>query len=214
MKIELQDKAILVTGSNSGIGFAIASELLNAGAKVALHFNANSDGVLSLEKQFPSLAKSFQCDFSNSASIPEFFDQVLSWSDGLDVLINNAGMSIMNSIDNTDEEWIHNWNTIMNINLLSTGILSERDLSRSIYAEKFNLTMPITHLMTKNLVTCDLNTSVTELMKEMTEKKIRHILIMDSNKLLGIVSIGDVVNHLISKIKEENKNLKDYINSY
>ncbi len=94
------------------------------------------------------------------------------------------------------------------------GILSERDLSRSIYAEKFNLTMPITHLMTKNLVTCDLNTSVTELMKEMTEKKIRHILIMDSNKLLGIVSIGDVVNHLISKIKEENKNLKDYINSY
>ena len=94
------------------------------------------------------------------------------------------------------------------------GILSERDLSKFIYAEKFNLTMPITHLMTKNLVTCDLNTSVTELMKEMTEKKIRHILIMDSNKLLGIVSIGDVVNHLINKIKEENKNLKDYINSY
>ena len=94
------------------------------------------------------------------------------------------------------------------------GILSERDLSRSIYVEKFNLTMPITNLMTKNLVTCDLNTSVTELMDEMTEKKIRHILIMDNNKLLGIVSIGDVVNHLINKIKEENKNLKDYINSY
>ena len=94
------------------------------------------------------------------------------------------------------------------------GILSERDLSRSIYVEKFNLTMPITNLMTKNLVTCDLNTSVTELMDEMTEKKIRHILIMDSNTLLGIVSIGDVVNHLINKIKEENKNLKDYINSY
>ena len=94
------------------------------------------------------------------------------------------------------------------------GILSERDLSRCIYTEKFNLTMPITLLMTKNLVTCDLNTSVTELMNEMTEKKIRHILIMDANKLLGIVSIGDVVNHLISKIKEENKNLKDYINSY
>ena len=94
------------------------------------------------------------------------------------------------------------------------GILSERDLSRFIYAEKFNLTMPVNQIMTKNLVTCDLNTSVTELMSEMTEKKIRHILIMDDKKLLGIVSIGDVVNHLISKIKEENKNLKDYINSY
>ena len=94
------------------------------------------------------------------------------------------------------------------------GILSERDLSRFIYAEKFNTTMSVTNLMTKNLVTCDLNTSVTELMNEMTEKKIRHILIMEDKKLLGIVSIGDVVNHLISKIKEENKNLKDYINSY
>ena len=94
------------------------------------------------------------------------------------------------------------------------GILSERDLSRFIYAEKFNLTMPITAIMSKDLVTCDLNTSVTELMDEMTEKKIRHILIMENKKLLGIVSIGDVVNHLINKIKEENKNLKDYINSY
>ena len=95
-----------------------------------------------------------------------------------------------------------------------TGILSERDLSRFIYAEKFNLTLPISELMSKSLVTCDLNTSVTELMDEMTEKKIRHILIMEDKKLLGIVSIGDVVNHLIAKIKEENKNLKDYINSY
>jgi|TARA_B100000768_G_scaffold159229_1_gene158170 signal-transduction protein with cAMP-binding, CBS, and nucleotidyltransferase domain len=94
------------------------------------------------------------------------------------------------------------------------GILSERDLSKFIYVEKFNLSLPVTHLMTKNLVTCDLNTSVTELMDEMTEKKIRHILIMEDKKLLGIVSIGDVVNHLISKIEEENKNLKDYINSY
>jgi len=68
--------------------------------------------------------------------------------------------------------------------------------------------------MSKNLISCDLNTSVTELMNEMTKKKIRHILIMEDKKLLGIVSIGDVVNHLIDKIKEENKNLKDYINSY
>ena len=94
------------------------------------------------------------------------------------------------------------------------GILSERDLSRFIYAEKFNLTLPVNQLMSKNIISCDLNTSVTELMDEMTEKKIRHILIMENKILLGVVSIGDVVNHLIAKIKEENKNLKDYINSY
>ena len=94
------------------------------------------------------------------------------------------------------------------------GIISERDLSQFIYAERFNSNLPVSQIMTKQLVTCDLNTSVTELMNEMTEKKIRHILIMDDKKLLGIVSIGDVVNHLIDKIKEENKSLKDYINSY
>ena len=94
------------------------------------------------------------------------------------------------------------------------GIISERDLSQFIYKERFNLNLPISQIMTKDLITCDLNTSVTELMDEMTENKIRHILIMEDNKLKGIVSIGDVVNHLIAKIKEENKNLKDYINSY
>ena len=94
------------------------------------------------------------------------------------------------------------------------GIISERDLSQLIYTEKFNINLPVEKIMTKNLVTCDLNTSVTELMDSMTEKKIRHILIIEDKKLLGIVSIGDVVNHLIAKVKEENKNLKDYINSY
>ena len=94
------------------------------------------------------------------------------------------------------------------------GIISERDLSQFIYAERFNSNLSVSQIMTKELVTCDLNTSVTELMDEMTEKKIRHILIMEDKKLLGIVSIGDVVNHLIDKIKEENKSLKDYINSY
>ena len=105
-------------------------------------------------------------------------------------------------------------NILKNESKKVTGILSERDLSRFIYAEKFNLTLPVSELMSKSLVTCDLNTSVTELMDEMTEKKIRHILIMEDKKLIGIVSIGDVVKHLINKIEEENKNLKDYINSY
>ena len=94
------------------------------------------------------------------------------------------------------------------------GIISERDLSQFIYTERFNSNLSVSQIMTKELVTCDLNTSVTELMNEMTEKKIRHILIMEDKKLLGIVSIGDVVNHLIDKVKEENKSLKDYINSY
>ena len=103
---------------------------------------------------------------------------------------------------------------VLDKNNNTVGIISERDLSQLIYTERFNVNIPVENIMTKNLVSCDLNTSVTELMDSMTEKKIRHILIMENNKLLGIVSIGDVVNHLIAKIEEENKNLKDFINSY
>jgi predicted transcriptional regulator len=67
--------------------------------------------------------------------------------------------------------------------------------------------------MTKKIIYCDLNVSVTELMETMTEKKIRHMLIMSNDELKGIVSIGDVVNHLIENYKEENENLRNYINN-
>ncbi len=49
-------------------------------------------------------------------------------------------------------------------------------------------------------------------MEIITHNKIRHIPIVDGKKVLGIVSIGDVVNHIIEQYKDENKNLKDYVN--
>ena len=128
MKIDLSNKTILVTGSNSGIGNAIAQELLNAGAKVALHFNSNSDGASKLKEQFSDQCELFQADFNNVDETIKLFEDVLSWVDTLDVLINNAGTAIMNSVNLDDETWIKNWNTIMNINLLAAGVLSKKAL--------------------------------------------------------------------------------------
>ena len=68
--------------------------------------------------------------------------------------------------------------------------------------------------MSKNLITCNLNTSVTELMEIITNNKIRHIPIMEEKKLLGIISIGDVVNYIIDQYKEENQYLRDFINKH
>ena len=68
--------------------------------------------------------------------------------------------------------------------------------------------------MTKDVITCDLNISVSELMETMTTNKIRHMLILDKQKLLGVVSIGDVVKHIIEQYKEENENLRNYINNF
>ena len=91
------------------------------------------------------------------------------------------------------------------------GIVSERDLARFIFQDKFNIELPVTKIMTQQIITCNLDTSVTELMKIVSHKKIRHIPIVDGKKILGIVSIGDVINHIIEQYKEENKQLKDYI---
>ena len=93
-------------------------------------------------------------------------------------------------------------------------IVSERDLVRYISNDEFKNGIPVTKIMSKNLITCNLNTSVTELMEIITNNKIRHILIMEEKKLLGTVSIGDVVNHIIDQYKEENKHLRDFINKY
>ena len=94
------------------------------------------------------------------------------------------------------------------------GIVSERDLARYISNDKFKNDLPVTKIMSKNLITCNINTSVTELMEIISNNKIRHIPIMEEKKLLGMVSIGDVINHIIDQYKEENQYLRDYINKY
>ena len=92
------------------------------------------------------------------------------------------------------------------------GIISERDLARYIYKDEFNSELLVTKIMTTNIISCNLNTSVTELMEIISNHKIRHIPIIEEKKLLGIVSIGDVVNHIIEQYKDENQHLTDFIN--
>ena len=92
------------------------------------------------------------------------------------------------------------------------GIVSERDLARYIFNDEFKNDLSVTKIMSKNLITCNLNASVTELMEIITNNKIRHIPIIEEKKLLGMVSIGDVVNYIIDQYKEENQYLRDYIN--
>ena len=92
------------------------------------------------------------------------------------------------------------------------GIISERDLARYIYRDEFSSELLVTKIMTTNIISCNLNTSVTELMEIISNHKIRHIPIIEEKKLLGIVSIGDVVNYLIEQYKDENQHLTDFIN--
>ena len=93
------------------------------------------------------------------------------------------------------------------------GIVSERDLVRNYKIILNNNTIKIKDVMTKNIIFCNKNSSSKELMEIMNENKIRHIPIMEQHKLLGIVSIGDVVNRIIENYAYETKHLREYINS-
>ena len=92
------------------------------------------------------------------------------------------------------------------------GIISERDLARYVYRDDFESDLLVNKIMTKKIISCNLNNSVTELMEIISSHKIRHIPIIEEDKLLGIVSIGDVVNHIIEQYKDENQKLRDFIN--
>lgn len=93
------------------------------------------------------------------------------------------------------------------------GIVSERDLVRNYKIILNNNTVKVKDVMTKKIIFCNKNSSSKELMEIMNENKIRHIPIMEQHKLLGIVSIGDVVNRIIENYAYETKYLREYINS-
>ena len=89
------------------------------------------------------------------------------------------------------------------------GLVSERDIVRN-FAKNVHV---VNDIMTPTLISCDLSITSSELMELMNKHKIRHVPIVDKNKLIGIVSIGDVVKRLIEIYETENTNLKKYINS-
>jgi CBS domain-containing protein len=92
------------------------------------------------------------------------------------------------------------------------GILSERDIVRAL-AELGTavLSMPLAQIMTRRVVTCDESETVGAIMERMTTGKFRHVPVVEQDRLVGIISIGDVVKHRLSEIETESAALRDYI---
>lgn len=95
------------------------------------------------------------------------------------------------------------------------GIVSERDVVRAMPGKLDEISgMRVRDLMTSEVITCSPNSTVAELMTVMTERRIRHIPVVDeTGNLISIVSIGDVVKAYISDLQSEQKALNDYLNS-
>ena len=94
------------------------------------------------------------------------------------------------------------------------GIVSERDIVR-IVAERGaeGLTEAITACMTKDVVFADPAETVDQLLERMTDRRIRHLPVCREGRLIGIVSIGDLVKVKIAETVAEAENLKAYISA-
>ena len=92
------------------------------------------------------------------------------------------------------------------------GIFSERDVIRKVVLEGKDIDdVLVKDIMSSNLTTVSLETSLDQCMKLMTDKRIRHLPVLRDKQLCGIVSIGDVVKYLIVEKDFKIKNLESYI---
>lgn len=92
------------------------------------------------------------------------------------------------------------------------GIVSERDIVRAVAEEgAASLQRPISAIMTTEVHLAAVDDRVDTLLEKMTDRRIRHLPVWDSGRLLGIVSIGDLVKSKISEVEAEADGLKAYI---
>jgi CBS domain-containing protein len=93
-----------------------------------------------------------------------------------------------------------------------SGVFSERDLARAVAAEgAAALSETVSTVMSTRLVTATPSATIDELMGQMTDRRVRHILIVEEGALAGVVSIGDVVKRKIATAEAEAESLKAYI---
>jgi CBS domain-containing protein len=92
------------------------------------------------------------------------------------------------------------------------GMLSERDVvvALSRYGADL-LFQPVERVMTRTVVTCSPADSVSELMAEMTNRRIRHFPVIAAGSLAGIISIGDLVKNRLEEVEFEAMSLRSFI---
>lgn len=92
------------------------------------------------------------------------------------------------------------------------GIISERDYARKVILQgRSSKTTQVREIMTARVVYADLHQGVEECMAVMTDKRIRHLPVMDKGRLCGIISIGDLVKSIIAEQKFIIEQLERYI---
>lgn len=93
------------------------------------------------------------------------------------------------------------------------GIVSERDVVRRLLDEESLLDSPVSTIMTVEVHTCEGGHAVNDMMQVMTERRIRHVPVVENGRLVGLISIGDVVKNRMSELEFERDQLDSYVHT-
>ena len=124
----LKGKRTLVTGGTSGIGTAITDRFLTEGARVIV-LSSNIDKLTAISKNYPNLDATIQADVGNPVEVSKAFQQLDKIWGGIDVLINNAGISIKNEFINISVE---DWEKTIKTNLSGVFFVAQQAARRMI----------------------------------------------------------------------------------
>ena len=196
--INFKGKKILITGATGGIGHALVKKFLSLEGTV-LATGTNTEKLDRLKKEFPTI-NVLKFDISEHSKIEEFIENVSSQLVGLDILINNAGITMDNlSLRMKDEEW----NKVININLSSTFYLCKHAIKKMLknkYGRIVNITSIVGH--TGNLGQSNYSASKAGMVAMSKSLAIEYA---KKNITINCVSPGFIQSNMTDKIVESIK---------
>lgn len=131
-------------------------------------------------------------------------------SKGNQVVTVNGDVTVLDALKIMSDERVGSV-IVMNEGKIA-GIFTERDYARRVgLDDAAPSSVPVADVMTKDLVTVSLDSSVNQCMEIITENHIRHLPVLDGDQIVGVVSIGDVVKDMIEELQFMVKQMENYI---
>ena len=142
---KMQGKRALITGAGTGIGREVALEFAREGAVVALHYAHSADGAESAVAEIEGAggqAAAFKADFTDVNAVTQLANHAVEFLGGLDVLINNAGITMNLPFEEVTPE---QFDTLYNVNIRAQFFLTQATLSQLIESQGIVINLTSIH---------------------------------------------------------------------
>ena len=198
--IDFKNKKILITGATGGIGYSLVDKFNLLGGSI-LATGTNDDKLNDLKKKYTKI-KTIKFDISKHDEIEDLIDKATSELDGLDILINNAGITIDNLSLRMKKD---DWEKVININLSSTFYLCKfaiKKMLKNKYGKIVNITSIVGH--TGNLGQSNYSASKAGIIGMSKSLAIEYA---KKNITINCVSPGFIETKMTDKISEDMKSI-------